>query len=148
MFIHLDKPRSCGWRWTEGWKDGKGWRTAAAVRETLPAPPVLFPVQQLKYVYLYQRFFSTMHFVFCHLYPFFPQPTRQCLGPDISLLINSTVSPVRACLIVWWERFRGTQKEDDRGPHSIQSSLNRTIDSRIKRDRFRQGEYPLLKRNF
>ncbi len=48
IFHYLDKPSSCGCRWTEGWKDGKGWRTAAAVRETLPAPPVLFPVQQLK----------------------------------------------------------------------------------------------------
>jgi hypothetical protein len=28
-----------------------------------------------------------------------------------------------ACLIIWWERFRGTQKEDDRGPLSSQSSL-------------------------
>jgi hypothetical protein len=39
----------------------------------------------------------------------------------ISLLLTNTVSPVRACLIIWWERFRGTQKEDDRWPLSIQS---------------------------
>jgi hypothetical protein len=32
------------------------------------------------------------------------------------------VSPVRAWLIIWWERFRGTQKEDDRGTLSIHSS--------------------------
>ncbi len=24
-----------------------------------------------------------------------------------------------ACLIIWWERFRGTQKEDERGPLSF-----------------------------
>jgi hypothetical protein len=29
---------------------------------------------------------------------------------------------VPACLPTWWERFRGTQKEDDGGPLSIQSS--------------------------
>ncbi len=45
------------------------------------------------------------------------------LLPVISLLLANTVSPVRACLIIWWERFCGTQKEDDRGPLSIQSSL-------------------------
>ncbi len=34
--------------------------------------------------------------------------------PVISLLLTNTVSPLRACLclIIWWERFRGTQKED------------------------------------
>jgi hypothetical protein len=45
------------------------------------------------------------------------------LLPVISLLLAKTVSPVRACLIIWRERFRGNQKEDDRGPLSIQSSL-------------------------
>ncbi len=65
-----------------------------------------------------------IYFVFCRLYPFSPQPPRQCLGPPvISLLFSNTVSPVRACLIIWCERFRWTQKEDDRGPLSIQSSL-------------------------
>ncbi len=34
----------------------------------------------------------------------------------ISLLLANTVPPVRACLIIWWERFRRIQKEDDRGP--------------------------------
>ncbi len=42
----------------------------------------------------------------------------------ISLLLTNTISPVRACLIIWWERFRGTQREDDRDPLSIQSSLH------------------------
>ncbi len=43
--------------------------------------------------------------------------------PVISLLLTKLVSPVRACLILCWERFRGTQKEDDREPLSIKSSL-------------------------
>jgi hypothetical protein len=36
-----------------------------------------------------------MYFVFCRLYPFNPQPPRQCLGTTcvISLLLNNTVSP-------------------------------------------------------
>ncbi len=32
----------------------------------------------------------------------------------ISLLLNNTVSPVRACLSIRLERFRGSQKEDER----------------------------------
>ncbi len=90
-----------------------------------------------------------MYFVFCRLYPFFTQPPRQCLGPTcqcflfsvvfipsspghhvsvwvlpvISLLLTNNVLPVRACLIISWERFRRTQKEDERGPLRIQSSL-------------------------
>ncbi len=39
--------------------------------------------------------------------------------PVISLLLTNNVSPVRAWLSIWWERFRGTQKEDDRGTLSI-----------------------------
>jgi hypothetical protein len=60
---------------------------------------------------------GTMYFV-CRLCPL--SPPRQCLGPTCHLYTN-TVSPKRACLIIWWERFRGTQKEDDCGPLSIQS---------------------------
>ncbi len=46
------------------------------------------------------------------------------MGPAvIFLLLTNTVSPVRACLIIRWEKFRGTQKEDDRRPLSIQYSL-------------------------
>ncbi len=37
--------------------------------------------------------------------------------------LTNTLSPVWACLIIWWERFRGVQKENDHGPLSIQSSL-------------------------
>ncbi len=55
----------------------------------------------------------------CRLYPFSPQPLSV-----ISLLFtNTVVSPVRACLSIWLERFRGSQKEDERRPHNIQSSL-------------------------
>jgi hypothetical protein len=43
--------------------------------------------------------------------------------PVISLLLTSPLSQVWACPITRWERFRGTQKEDDRRPLSIQSSL-------------------------
>ncbi len=51
----------------------------------------------------------------------------------------NTLCTLWACLIKWWERFRGIQKEDDRGPLRIQSSLDRTIDSRIKRDGIRRS---------
>ncbi len=40
------------------------------------------------------------------------------LLPVISLLLTSTVSPVRACLYILLDRFRGNQKEDERGPLS------------------------------
>ncbi len=42
----------------------------------------------------------------------------------ITLLITNTVSPVRACLPIWLKRFRESQKEDERGLLSIQSSLD------------------------
>ncbi len=44
--------------------------------------------------------------------------------PVISLLLTNSVLPVRACLIMLQQRFRGTQKVDDRGPLGIQSSLH------------------------
>ncbi len=40
-----------------------------------------------------------------------------------STLRYNTVSRVRACLSIWLERFRETQKENKRGPISIQSTL-------------------------
>jgi hypothetical protein len=80
-----------------------------------------------------------MYFIFCRLYPSFPQPSRVRVLPVISLLLTNNLikkrlatfpspagmsltklshvgylilrciaSPVRACLIIWWERFRGT----------------------------------------
>jgi hypothetical protein len=60
--------------------------------------------------------------------PFSPQPPRLSMGPSFLLLIY-TVSPLRVCLIIWWERFRyfrRTQKEGDLGPSisiSMQSAL-------------------------
>ncbi len=61
-----------------------------------------------------------------------PQPPRQCLIPTChldTLNYSNTISPVRACrhLVIWWERFGGTPKEDYRGPLSIQSSLRQTV---------------------
>ncbi len=67
--------------------------------------------------------------VFCFLSSLpTPPPTqlaRQCLVPTpvIFLLLANTVSSVRACLSILLDRFRGTQKEDECRPLSIQSSL-------------------------
>jgi len=43
--------------------------------------------------------------------------------PVTSLLFTKQLPLVRACLSILWERFRGTQKEDDRGLFCVQSSL-------------------------
>jgi hypothetical protein len=67
---------------------------------------------------------------FCRLDPFSPHAatTAVFLGPAfISLLLTNTVSPVRACPNLSWERFRGTQEEDDRGPLIVQSSLRQAF---------------------
>ncbi len=66
-----------------------------------------------------------MYFVSCRLYLFYPQPPR--LIPVISLFLTTTVWAVRACLSIWWERFRESQKEDERGPLSIQSKRPRRM---------------------
>jgi hypothetical protein len=60
-------------------------------------------------------------FRFLSSLPLFPPSiTREVwVLPVISL----PVSWVWACLSIWWERFRGTQKEDEYGPLSIKSSL-------------------------
>ncbi len=63
-------------------------------------------------------------FCFCRLYP---SPSRH-LGsvwflPVISLLLTNTASRVGACLSIWLERLRGKQKEDERGPYSINFSI-------------------------
>ncbi len=69
--------------------------------------------------------------VFCFLssLPLLPPSHHGSLWllPVISLLLTNTVSPVKACLSILWKWFRGTQKEDDRGPLIIQSSLDSTI---------------------
>ncbi len=44
--------------------------------------------------------------------------------------LTNTVSPMRVCFAIWWESFRWTQKEDDCGPLSIQSSLYTRIQTR------------------
>jgi len=54
-----------------------------------------------------------MYFFFCRRYLFSPSHLGSVLLlPGISLLLTNTVSPVRACLLTWWERFRETKKED------------------------------------
>jgi hypothetical protein len=74
-----------------------------------------------------------MYFVFGRLYPFSPRPQQQCSVPIpvISLLLTNTLSSVRAFLSICCERFRGTQKEDDRGPLSIPSSLVRVLEPNL-----------------
>jgi hypothetical protein len=78
------------------------------------------------------RVMSPIYFIFCRLYPFSPYSHHGsvCFLPVVSLLLANTVPPVRACLIIWWERFRGTQKADDRGPPSIRSSLCQPLHSK------------------
>jgi hypothetical protein len=52
---------------------------------------------------IYTTATGPMYFVFCRLYPSSPQPPRHgsvWLLPVISLLLTSTVSPVRACLSI------------------------------------------------
>jgi hypothetical protein len=50
-----------------------------------------------------------------------PQPPRPFVAPTC-LLSRNNVSPVRACLSIWLERFRVSQKWDDRGPLRIFNS--------------------------
>ncbi len=56
------------------------------------------------------------NFIFCRLCPFSPKPPLQCfsvwlLSPVISLALTDSVTPVRACLSIWWERFLGPKKK-------------------------------------
>ncbi len=65
-----------------------------------------------------------MYFV-CRLYP--SPPNRHCsvwLLPVISLLLTNTIPPERACLSIWLERFRRSQKEKKR-PCIFNSSMVR-----------------------
>ncbi len=65
-------------------------------------------------------------FLSCFTPPHPPPPpaTRQCLAHTCHLsILTNTDAPVRASIIIWWERFRGTQKEDDFGPLGIQFYL-------------------------
>jgi hypothetical protein len=67
-----------------------------------------------------------------------PDPDRK----TARTALNYTVSPVRACLSKWLERFRKTQKEDDRGPLSIQSDsiLSGTFITSIQQYHFQAFE--------
>ncbi len=63
-----------------------------------------------------------MYFAFCRLYPSPPQDTHASawLLHAISLHLTDTVSRVLPCLPpIRLERFRGSQKEDERGPLGI-----------------------------
>ncbi len=67
--------------------------------------------------------FSTSTFIlrsFLFYVVFIPSPPSHYgsvwVLPVISLFLTNTVSPVQACLTKWWERFRGTQKEDECWP--------------------------------
>ncbi len=61
-----------------------------------------------------------MYFVFCRLYPFCPHPPWQFLVSTCHLSTLNYHCNAGA-------RFRGTQKEDDRGSLSIQSSLGECV---------------------
>ncbi len=56
---------------------------------------------------------------------FTPPPTSHhgkfWLPHVISPVVTNTGSPVGACQSIWLDRFLGTQKEDERGPLSIQT---------------------------
>ncbi len=55
-----------------------------------------------------------------------PHPSHLGLLTVISLLLTKTVP--RACLSIELERFCGNQKEDERGPRSITSSMPKTVE--------------------
>jgi hypothetical protein len=60
------------------------------------------------------------YFVFCRLYSSSPSHHSSVwLITVISLLLPNTVSPVRTCLSIWLERFRGSQKKAQRVPLSM-----------------------------
>jgi hypothetical protein len=69
-------------------------RNVASATSTVSCPAIKVCVFVAVYLHLSYHVFR-----FLSSLPFSPQPTRQCLGPVISLLTN-TVSPVRACLII------------------------------------------------
>ncbi len=66
-------------------------------------------------------------YVFCFLssLPLLPPAIHGSVWvlPVISLILTNTVWPVRACLSIWWERFRGTQKEDEYGLRRLQRNV-------------------------
>ncbi len=62
---------------------------------------------------------ANVFFVFCHYPSFHSHHCSLWLLPVISLLITNTETLVRACLSIWFERFRESQIEDERGPLCI-----------------------------
>ncbi len=68
--------------------------------------------------------------------------------PVISLLLTNAVLPMRACLIIWWERFHGTQKGDDRWPLSIQSSMRLRVSLILLWDGYLWKVFLMLNRHF
>ncbi len=56
-----------------------------------------------------------------------PHPSHLGLLPVISLLLANTLPWVRACLSIGLERFCVNQKEDERGPRSIDSGIPKTV---------------------
>ncbi len=81
------------------------------------------------HIYIRERSYQRVN-VFCFLssLPLLPTGHHGSVWhlPVISLLLTSSVSRVRTCLSMRFERFRETQKEDERGPLSIKSSLGIT----------------------
>ncbi len=102
--------------------------------QRMPSSTLLVLISRMDWPYLcvyIVPFWRIRHRGQCLLSIFFTllppnQPPRWCLSPTcISLLLTNTVSSVRACLSIWYERFRGNQKNQtiEPGPRSIQSSL-------------------------
>jgi hypothetical protein len=68
-------------------------------------------------------------FLFSVVFTSSPPPSHHgsvWVQPVISLLLTNTISPLRACLSIGLERFRGTEKEDECGSlkYSILSGLH------------------------
>jgi hypothetical protein len=74
-----------------------------------------------KYMYGREVTKGSIYFAFCRLYS--SSPSHHGSVWHLPVILTNTVSWVRACLSIWFKRFRGSQKEDERGPLSIKSSL-------------------------
>jgi hypothetical protein len=81
-----------------------------------------------------------MYFDFCRLCPFSPPSNTFKLST-----LTNTVSPVRRLAYPYdWRGFVGTQREDERGSLSIQSSLRYTVRSALKKEGKKMGEKPII----
>jgi hypothetical protein len=81
----------------------------------LVLPPIIISYLWVCNVYQWSR--GPMYFVFCRLYHFSPQPAT--IHSSHLFLTYCVAGAGLPCLIIRCESFRGTQKEDDRGPLSI-----------------------------